>query len=109
MLIESSNGANASAILYSLVEISTTNVLNTFEYFNLLLAKIPQHMNNNDLRFLDDLLPWTTQVQKTCPSKYKNLNFQCAIYFYKINLIPRNAEIFVYLILMFEGLHILQY
>ena len=58
VLIESSNGAKASAI-------------NTFEYFNLLLTEIPQHMDDKDLRFLDDLLPWSPKVQKECPSKYK--------------------------------------
>ena len=71
VLIESSNGAKASAVLYSLVETAKANGLNTFEYFNLLLTEIPQHVDNNDLHFLDDLLPWSTKVQKACPSKYK--------------------------------------
>ena len=71
VLIESSNGAKASAILYSLVETAKANGLNTFEYFNLLLAEIPQHMDDNNLSFLDDLLPWSPRVQKACPSKYK--------------------------------------
>ena len=62
VLIESSNGAKASAILYSLVETAKANGLNTFEYFNLLLTEIPQHVDDNDLRFLDDLLPWSTKV-----------------------------------------------
>lgn len=71
VLIESSNGAKASAILYSLVETAKANMINTFEYFNLLLTEIPQHMDDKDLRFLDDLLPWSPKVQKECPSKYK--------------------------------------
>ena len=71
VLIESSNGAKASAILYSLVETAKANMINTFEYFNLLLTEIPQHMDDKDLRFLDDLLPWSPRVQKECPSKYK--------------------------------------
>ena len=71
VLIESSNGAKASAILYSLVETAKANGLNTFEYFNLLLTEIPQHMDDNDLSFLDGLLPWSPKVQKACPSKYK--------------------------------------
>ena len=71
VLIESSNGAKASAILYSLVETTKANGLNTFEYFNLLLTEIPQHVDHRDLHFLDDLLPWSTKVQKACPSKYK--------------------------------------
>lgn len=71
VLIESSNGAKASAILYSLVETAKANGLNTFEYFNLLLTEIPQHMDESNLSFLDDLLPWSPRVQKACPSKYK--------------------------------------
>ena len=71
VLIESSNGAKASAILYSLVETAKANGLNTFEYFNLLLSEIPQHMDDSNLSFLDDLLPWSPKVQKACPSKYK--------------------------------------
>ena len=71
VLIESSNGAKASAILYSLVETAKANGLNTFEYFNLLLTEIPQHMDESNLSFLDDLLPWSPRVQKACLSKYK--------------------------------------
>ena len=71
VLIESSNGAKASAVLYSLVETAKANGLNTFEYFNLLLTEIPQHVDDNNLRFLDNLLPWAPMVQKSCPSKYK--------------------------------------
>lgn len=71
VLIESSNGAKASAVLYSLVETAKANGLNTFEYFNLLLTEIPQHVDDNNLRFLDNLLPWAPMVQKACPSKYK--------------------------------------
>ena len=71
VLIESSRGAKASAILYSLVETAKANNLNTFEYFNLLLTEIPRHMDDKDLRFLDDLLPWSIRVQNECPSRYK--------------------------------------
>ena len=71
VMIESSNGAKASAILYSLVETAKANLINTFEYFNLLLTEIPQHMDDKDLRFIDDLLPWSPRVQKECPSRYK--------------------------------------
>lgn len=71
VMIESSNGAKASAILYSLVETAKANGLNTFEYFNLLLSEIPQHMDDRNLKFIDDLLPWAPRVQKECPSKYK--------------------------------------
>ena len=66
-----SNYAKASAILYSLVETAKANMINTFEYFNLLLTEIPQHMDDKDFKFIDDLLPWSPRVQKECPSRYK--------------------------------------
>jgi hypothetical protein len=71
VLIESSNGARTSAMLYSLVETAKANQINTYNYFNLLLSEIPKHMDDTDLRFIDDLLPWSPRVQKECPSQYK--------------------------------------
>ena len=71
VIIESDNGAKASAILYSLVETAKANQLNTYKYFELLLTEIPKHMEDKDLRFLDDLMPWNKKVQKLCPSMYK--------------------------------------
>lgn len=71
VMIESSNGTKTSAILYSLVKTAKANMLNIFEYFNLLLTEVPQHMEDKDLHFLDDLLPWSPKVQKECPSRYK--------------------------------------
>lgn len=71
VLIESSNGARASAMIYSLVETAKTNQLNVYKYFELLLTEIPKHMNDTSLDFIDDLLPWALSVQKTCPSRFK--------------------------------------
>ncbi len=71
VLIESSNGAKASAILYSLVETAKANMIHTYKYFDFLLTEIPKHMNDKNLGFLDDLLPWSERVQKECPSQLK--------------------------------------
>ncbi len=71
VLIESSNGARASAMIYSLVEMAKANQLNVYEYFELLLTEIPKHINDTSLDFIDDLLPWALSVQKTCPSRFK--------------------------------------
>ena len=71
VLIESSNGAHASAIIYSLVETAKANYLNVYQYFELLLTEIPKHMNDTDLKFIEELLPWAPHVQKTCPSRFK--------------------------------------
>ncbi len=69
--MESDNGAKASAMRYSIVETAKANGLNTYQYLELLLTELPKHLEDKDLKFLDDLLPWSERVQKECPSKYK--------------------------------------
>lgn len=71
VLMATDNGAKASAMLYSLAETAKANEINTYKYFELLLTEIPKHMNDTDLSFIDDLLPWSPRVQKECPSKFK--------------------------------------
>ena len=71
VLIDSSNGAKASAVLYSLTETAKANQLNVYKYFELLLTEIPKHMQDGNLNFLEELLPWTPAVQESCASKYK--------------------------------------
>ena len=71
VLIESSNGARASAVLYSIAETAKANGINTYKYLELLLTEIPQHMADKNLNFIENLLPWSERVQKECPSKYK--------------------------------------
>lgn len=65
------NMLNRQSNLLSLVETAKANMVNTFEYFNLLLTEIPEHMDDKDLSFIDDLLPWSPRVQKECLSRYK--------------------------------------
>ena len=71
VIIESDNGAKASAVLYSLAETAKANELNTYKYFELLLSELPNHMNDTDLRFIDDLMPWSPRIQRECPSHLK--------------------------------------
>ncbi len=70
-ITESDKGAKASAIIYSLAETAKANNLNTYKYFELLLTEMPKHMDDKNLSFLEDLLPWSDRVQKECPSLYK--------------------------------------
>ena len=62
--IYSPNGAQASAILYSLVETAKANDLKVYEYFEYLLQELPQHQEDTDLDFLKDLMPWSKKIQK---------------------------------------------
>lgn len=71
VLIETDNGAKASAMIYSIIETAKANNLNTYKYLELLLTIIPKHMDDKDMSFLYDLLPWSDFVQKECRSQNK--------------------------------------
>ena len=65
-LIDTIHGAQASAIIYSLVETAKANGLKIYEYLKHLLTEIPKHMDETSLTFLDDLLPWSEQLPDEC-------------------------------------------
>ena len=71
VLIEPDRGAKASAVLYSLVETAKANSLNPYKYFEMLLTEIPNHMDEKDLGFLSELLPWSDRIRKECASGKK--------------------------------------
>lgn len=71
-LIDTVHGAQASAILYSIVETAKANGLNVYQYFRHLLTVIPQHMEDTTLDFLDDLLPWSKNLPEICRKKKKS-------------------------------------
>lgn len=56
-LINTIDGAKASAIIYSITETAKANNLKPYNYFELLLTEISKHMEDTNLNFLDDLLP----------------------------------------------------
>lgn len=59
------DGAEASAIVYSLVETAKMNGLNTFRYLQTLLMYMPDYVNEPE--GIEDMLPWSELMQKTCP------------------------------------------
>lgn len=61
-VIDTINGANSSAIIYSIAETAKANNLKPYEYFQYLLAELPEHMDDTDRSFLDDLLPWSDKL-----------------------------------------------
>ena len=61
-MIDTINGAKTSAIIYSIVETAKANNLKPFNYVQYLLEEIPQHMNDNDCSFLEDLRPWSEKL-----------------------------------------------
>ena len=65
-IIDTVHGAEASAVIYSLVETAKANNLKIYEYLKYLLEKIPEHMDDTNLEFTDDLLPWSESFPDCC-------------------------------------------
>ena len=61
-MIDTINGARASAIIYSIAETAKANHLKPYDYFEYLLEEIPKHMDETDQSFLEDLLPWSEKL-----------------------------------------------
>lgn len=68
-LIDTVGGANASAIIYSIVETAKANDLNIYKYLKYLLTEIPQHMDDTGTGFIEDLLPWSKSLPPECRKK----------------------------------------
>ena len=72
MLPNSVHGAEASAILYSIVATAKTNGLKFYDYPELLLTELPKHAEDSNCDFPDDLLPWSKTVQEKCSNRKKS-------------------------------------
>jgi len=70
-LIDTVNGAESSAIVYSLAESAKVNNLKPYNYFMHVLEEIPKHMDDTNLEFLDDLLPWSDTLPENCRKNLK--------------------------------------
>ncbi len=67
----SSNGAQASAVIYSLVETAKANNIRVYDYLELLLTELSQHADEEDTSFIKDLLPWSDHVREKCQNPPK--------------------------------------
>lgn len=70
-LIDTPKGAEASAIVYSLVETAKANNLKPYEYLELLLQEISLHLYSgkydpDDDTYLENLLPWAEALPRKC-------------------------------------------
>ena len=66
VLIDTIQGAEASAILYSIAETAKANNLKPYDYFEYLLTEIPKHMDDTNRDFCEDLLPWSPKLPAAC-------------------------------------------
>ena len=58
-------GANASTMIFTLLETAKANGLNPETYLNHLLDVLPQRFTDDPQANLDDLMPWSEEL-KSC-------------------------------------------
>ncbi|MBR1852409.1 MAG: transposase domain-containing protein [Lachnospiraceae bacterium] len=68
-LIDTVSGAKASAVIYSIVETAKANDLRVYDYLEHLLTVIPEHMDDTNLDFCEDLMPWSDRLPEKCRRK----------------------------------------
>lgn len=70
MTIDTISGANASAVIYSLVETARANDLHIYHYFEYLLTELPKLREfasaEEESKALDRLLPWSDELPEIC-------------------------------------------
>ncbi|MDD3416859.1 MAG: transposase domain-containing protein, partial [Lachnospiraceae bacterium] len=57
-------GANASAIMYSMIETAKANNLNVFQYLYMVLLHMPDYKNEPE--GMEQLLPWSDFMKEHC-------------------------------------------
>lgn len=74
-IIDSKNGAKASAMLYSIAETAKANGLNPFEYFKYLMEQLKEYPRNSVPEdVLKELMPWSKSLPDCCKQKLKKQN-----------------------------------
>ena len=73
MIIDTIRGAQSSAMIYSIAETAKANHLKPYEYFvdvdiesDSTYTELPKHMDDKDLSFCEDLLPWSPNLPGKC-------------------------------------------
>lgn len=71
-IIESKNGAKASAMMYSIAETAKANRLNPFEYFRYLMEQLKEYPRNDVPEDkLAELMPWSETLPDCCKQQLK--------------------------------------
>lgn len=58
------DGAEATVIVYSLIETAKANGANPYYYLKYLLEEMPKHMEEEGRSFLEDMVPWCDRYRK---------------------------------------------
>jgi transposase len=62
----SPRGAAASAAVYSIIESAKANGLNPYKYLYFIFKNLPGVQFGQHPEFLEDYLPWSSEVQEAC-------------------------------------------
>ena len=75
MFHNTANGANASALIYSISETAKLNNLRPYNYFKYILTELPKHCDekgNIEPADLDYIMPWTEQLPEECRKPHRS-------------------------------------
>lgn len=65
-IIDSKQGAEASAMLYSIAETAKANGLKPYEYFQYILDQVLMHLDDKPGDYIGDLVPWSDKLPQSC-------------------------------------------
>lgn len=95
-LIDTINGAKASALVYSIVETAKANGLNPFRYLEFLLTEMMEHEEDTDYCFIDDLLPWSDSIPDICKMKNKKEHWEISAFLFRVLMVYRVLWVRIY-------------
>jgi len=70
-IIDSKQGAEASAMLYSIAETAKANGLKPYEYFRYILDQILLHLDDKPEDYISDIVPWSDKLPEGCKKTKK--------------------------------------
>jgi hypothetical protein len=74
LFCDSIDGAEALAIMYTIVETARANKANVYYYLKYILEQMPRHMEGTDTGFLESMMPWSPEFreyERICASGIK--------------------------------------
>ena len=72
LFCDTTNGAQASAIVYTMIEMAKANGVNVYHYLTYLLEKLPNDRMRDEE--LDRLAPWNEEVKAEIERRANDLN-----------------------------------
>ena len=70
-IIDSKQGAEASAMFYSIEETVKANGLKPHEYFQYVLEQMLLHLDDKPEEYIRDLVPWSDKLPESCKKRNK--------------------------------------